>query len=229
MWWHRALHYLELERFDEVLGAYDREFWTEPSQDNTDICNASAMLMRLDMLGMDVGDRWDPIAEVAAGRIDTRLRPFNDLHYIMALTMADRRDEARAMLESMRGFADSYIDGVVTVAPVYRDAAIPVAEAILAHGLKDYARVVEIMTPTRYKMLPLGGSWAQRDVWERMLIHAALKDGQHSLARALLAERTDMAPTSAPSWSMYAEALDGCGEAAAAETARAKAAELLTV
>ena len=74
---------------------------------------------------------------------------------------------------------------------------------------------------------PIGGSWAQRDVWERMLIHAALEDGQHSLARALLAERTAMAPTSAPSWEMYAEALEACGEAEEAGTARARAAEIL--
>ncbi len=227
MWWHRALHYLELERYDDVLDAFDRQFWKEPSQDNTDICNASSMLMRFDMLGIDVGDRWDAIAEVSAGRIDTRLRPFNDLHYIMALTMAGRREEAKAMLASMRAFADNYTDGSVTIATTYRNAGIPVAEAILAHGAKDYARVVEIMMPTRYNMLPLGGSWAQRDVWERMLINAALKDEQHSLARALLAERTDMAPTSGPSWSMYAEALEKCDESDAANAARSKAAELL--
>ncbi len=227
MWWHRALHYLELERFDDVLDAFDRQFWTEPSQDNTDICNASAMLMRLDMLGIDVGDRWDSIAEVSADRIDTRLRPFNDLHYIMALTMNERRADAEAIPASMRDFAAANADKGMNIAATYRDAAIPVAEAILAHGAKDYAKVVEIMMTNRYKMLPLGGSWAQRDVWERMLIHAALKDSQHNLSRALLAERTDMAPTSAPSWQMYAEALDACGETDQAGSARARAVELL--
>lgn len=227
MWWHRALHYLELERFDDVMNAFDREFWKEPSQDNTDICSASAMLMRLEMLGLDVGDRWNSIADVAAERVDTRLRPFNDLHYIMALTMNGRRAEAESMLASMRDFAAANADKGVTLATVYRDSAIPVAEAMLAYGAKDYAKVVEIMMPARYRMLPLGGSWAQRDVWERMLIHAALKDGQHGLARVLLAERTDMAPTSGPSWNMYAEALDACGAADDAEAARTKANELL--
>ena len=131
------------------------------------------------------------------------------------------------MLASMRDFAAENIDKGVTIATTYRDAGIPVAEAILAHKAKDYAKVVEIMMSARYRMLPLGGSWAQRDVWERMLIHAALKDGQHSLARVLLAERTDMAPTSGPSWNLYAEALDACGEPEEAETARAKGTELL--
>ena len=148
MWWHRALHYLELERFNDVLDAYDRQFWKEPSQDNTDICNASSMLMRFDMLGLDVGNRWDSIAEVSAERVDTRLRPFNDLHYIMALTMSSRRAEAKAMLGSMRDFAAENADKGVTIAETYRDVGIPVAEAILAHGAKDYRNCLLYTSPS---------------------------------------------------------------------------------
>jgi len=76
-------------------------------------------------------------------------------------------------------------------------------------------------------MRPLGGSWAQRDVWVRMLIHAATKDNQTELARALLAERTVANPTSGPSWNMFADALDKCGATREAGTARATAAGLL--
>ncbi len=227
MWWHRALHYLEFERYDDVLDAYDRQFWAEPSEDNIDIGNASSMLMRLAMLGIDVGGRWNSIAHVCAGRVADRLRPFNDLHFIMALVMAGRRAEAEAILASMKDFASPTSDDRSSLAPVYRDAGIPVAEAILAYAARDYARVVRIMLDTRYRMRPLGGSWAQRDVWERMLLDAALKDGQHALARALFAERTAANPTSAPSWKLYAEALEGCGAAGDARAARAKAAALL--
>jgi hypothetical protein len=227
MWWHRALHYLEFERFDEVLAAYDRQFWKEPSEDNIDLTNASSMLMRLAMLGIDVGDRWDSVATVCAARVGDRLRPFNDLHFIMALAMGGRRAEAEAILASMKDFAATHRDDGVSIAPVYRDAGIPVAEAILAYAVRDYARTVAIMLDTRYHMRPLGGSWAQRDVWVRMLIDAALKDGRHALARALLAERTADNPTSAPSWKLYADALARCGADADARAARAKAAALM--
>lgn len=226
IWWHRALCYLELGRIDDVMAAFDREIWAQPSEDNTDICNASSMLMRLDMLGLDTGGRWQSVAEVCAKRIENRIRPFNDLHYIMALAMADRRSEAEALLASMRAFAEDNPGENVTVAGVYRDAAIPLAEAIVAHGARDYARVTEIMRTTRYRMPQLGGSWAQRDVWVRMYLHAAIKDGQHNLARALLAERTTVSPTSGPSWALYADALDNCGAPGDAAAARTKAAEL---
>lgn len=228
MWWHRALHYLELERIDDVLDAYDRQFWSEPSEDNIDIGNASSMLMRLAMLGIDVGGRWASIAQVCAGRVKDRLRPFNDVHFIMALAMAGRRAEAEAILASMKDYAATYGDDArVSLGAVYRDAGIPVAEAILAYAARDYGRVVAIMQDTRYRMLPLGGSWAQRDVWVRMFLDAAMKDGRYTLARALFAERTAENPTSAPSWRLYGDALERCAAADAARAARAKAAALL--
>ena len=227
MWWHRALHYLELERLDAVLDAYDRQFWAEPSEDNIDITNASSMLMRLHMLGLDVGERWQDVADICTGRIGDRLRPFNDLHFIMALAMAGRRDAAEAMLNSMKDFVRAHRNGGVAIAAVYGDVGISVAEAILAYAARDFARTVEIMLESRYRMVPLGGSWAQRDVWERMLIDAALRDRQDALARALLAERTAANPASAPSWKLYAEALRRCGAVGDAAAAQVKAAALL--
>ncbi|PPR62093.1 MAG: hypothetical protein CFH10_00935 [Alphaproteobacteria bacterium MarineAlpha4_Bin2] len=227
IWWHRALHYLELERFDDVLTAFDREYWPEPTEDNIDLTNASSMLMRLDMLGVDVGERWESVGEVCAGRTKDRLRPFNDLHFVMALTRSGRMMAAREILQSMREFVSANDDNGLTVVDVYKQAGIPVAEAIIAHAEGNFARTVEIMSSARYRMVPLGGSWAQRDVWVRVLIDAAIKGGKHSYARALLAERTADCPTSAPSWNMYADTLAACGEEDEAQVARTRGAELL--
>ena len=226
IWWHRTLHYLELEQYDRVLDAFDRQFWTEASEDNTDIGNASSMLMRLAMLRIDVGDRWESIAEVSAGRVEGRLRAFNDVHFMMALAMGGKTTEAEMMLASMREAATAVRPGQ-TMAEVYARAGVPIAEAILAYAKGEHARVVEIMEPARYEMRPIGGSWAQRDCWVRMLIDSALRGGQDTLARALLAERVAAQPTSAPSWRAYGDVLARQGAAGDAATARARAANLL--
>ncbi len=215
MWWHRALHYLEFERYDEVLDAYDRQFWAAPSEDNTDIDNAVSTLMRLTMLGIDVGNRWTSVADASAPYINERLRPFNDLHYMAALAMSGRADDARAMLASMKAFRDTHLTAgdaahQVSIATVYHQAAIPIAEATLAYAAGDYDQVVDIMKDVRYRMLQLGGSWAQRDLWQRLLIDAAIKAGSYPLARALLAERTDTSPRSVPSRKLYAEVIGRC-------------------
>ena len=228
IWWHRTLHYLELERHDEVLDAFDRQFWIEPSEDNTDISNASSMLMRLAMLGIDVGNRWESVAEVCAGRLEGRLRAFNDVHFMMALAMGGRIAEAETMLASMRDVAATEgHDEANTMAVIYRQAGVPVADAILAHAKGEHTRVVQIMSEARYEMRTLGGSWAQRDCWVRMLIDSAIQDGQDNLARALLAERVVAQPTSGPSWRAYGDVLARLGAAGDAARAHARAVNLL--
>src|SRR5690606_9952696 len=116
----------------------------------------------------------------------------------------------------------------VTIAEVMRTAGIPVSEAILAWGEGDYGRVVDIMQDSRYRMTPLGGSWAQRDVWQSMLIETALRAGRFPLARALLAERVALKPSSPSAWSDYARALDATAADVEAAAARRRAADLLT-
>ncbi len=227
LWWHRSLHYLELERFDDVLDAFDNEFWPKPSEDNIDISNAASILMRLVMLDLDVGDRWESVADVSVGRIGDCLRPFNDLHFVMALAMSGRLEQAEAMVAAMRAYAEENADEGITTAIVGRDAGLPVADAIIAYARDDHAAVVETMMDARYRMVPLGGSWAQRDCWVRMLIDSARKDGRNSLARALLAERVAEYPKSAPSWRQYADALERNGAVAEASAARGRAAALL--
>lgn len=227
LWWHRSLHYLEMNNFERVLDAYDREFWPEASEDNIDICNSSSMLMRLHMLGVPVGNRWESISEVSSGRLLDRLRPFNDLHFVMALAMSGKKHAALEIVRSMHDFIDNKITKEVTLVDIYRKAALPVAKAIISYSDKDYSEVVRLMLEARYEMRPLGGSWAQRDVWVRMFIDAAMKDDQVFLSRALLAERTAQQPTSAPTWSLYANILEKVGDSEAAVVARSEAEKLL--
>tara|TARA_B100001093_G_scaffold501486_1_gene553206 strand:- start:24 stop:1415 length:1392 start_codon:yes stop_codon:yes gene_type:complete len=227
LWWHRSLHYLEMNNFSAVLDAYDREFWLEPSEDNIDICNSSSMLMRLHMLGVSVGDRWNSIAEVSSGRLNDRLRPFNDLHFVMALAMTERKNEARQIIRSMEDFVDNTKSEQMTLTSVYKKAAIPVAEAIINYADKNYSEVVRLMLESRYEMRPLGGSWAQRDVWVRMLIDSAVKDNQIGLSRVLLAERLAAQPTSGPTWYLYADTLEKAGDVRAATAARSEGDSLL--
>ncbi|XP_015747661.1 PREDICTED: tetratricopeptide repeat protein 38-like [Acropora digitifera] len=55
-----------------------------------------------------------------------------------------------------------------------------------------FDNAVEILKPARYKVVTIGGSNAQRDVFNLFLIHAALnspKKQHHQLARSLLTER----------------------------------------
>ncbi len=227
VWWHRCLYHLELEEYEAVLDQFDRLVWREPSDDNLDITNAAAMLLRLEMLGIDVGDRWQGLPEVCESRIGDHNRPFNDAHFVMPLACTGRVEALTQMLESMRAFAAA-APPHVSIAPILREIALPLAEAVAAYTGRDFGRAVDLLLPIRYRMQPLGGSWAQRDVFARLLIDSAIRAGRYRLARALLAERLALRPNGAADWRSYAHILDALGEAEPAAMARDRAAALLS-
>ena len=169
-----------------------------------------------------MGRRWDTLVEVCERRIGDHTRPFNDVHFAMPLALGGRTDSAQALLASMQSFAAAAPDSV-SVAPVLREAGIPVCAAILAYAAGDYGRAVDLLMPARDQLQGLGGSWAQRDVFVLLLIESALRDGRINTARGLLAERLLMRPNNAKAWRTYARALDMSGAVEAAEAARAKA------
>ena len=220
LWWHRALHYLEFNDVDAVMNSFYTEFWPEPSEDNIDICNSSGMLMRLEILGVNVKTRCETIAEIATQRTKARLRPFDDLHFLMTLVMSERFVEADELLSSMQDFVASSDNEEVTINRIYEVAAIPVGQSFISYAKGDYDSVVVIMIEARYSMRVLGGSWAQRDVWVRMLIDSAIKSGRTKVAIGLLAERLAAQASSGPSWQLYSKELGKIGATLEAKKAR---------
>lgn len=221
--WHRALFHFELGELDRVLALYDQHFRAEASDDYLDVSNAVAMLWRLEDEGVAVGARWEELADIAARRSDDHTLAFADAHFVLALAGARRLDGAAAMVASMAR-ADDAVS--VAEAPILREVCAPLGEAIIAFSKRDYGRAVDRLYPVRHGIGRIGGSHAQRDVFARMLILAALKAGRPKLARALLAERAARNPRSAWTWRRMAEALAATGDAESAADARAKAAAL---
>ena len=222
--WHQALFHFEREEFDKALALYDGEFRAERTDDILDLSNAIAMLWRLEDEGVAVGARWDELAAIAEKRSRDHVLAFADAHFAMALAAGGKQDEAAAMAKSMAA-ADP--KGRVTEAPILSGIGAALGDAILAFRRGDYAAAVERLYPRRCEVRLIGGSHAQRDVFARLLILAAIKAGKAKLARALLAERAARNPASAWTWKRNAEAAAALGDAATAADARARAAQLL--
>jgi tetratricopeptide (TPR) repeat protein len=190
--WHRALFHFDLEEYDRVLELYDREIRKESTDEYLDITNAVALLWRLELSGVDVGDRWRELAERSAAHIGDHLLAFADVHYAMALASADRPGAER-MLGSLRRFV---AEDRGTEAAVLRDVGIELAVAALAWRDGELGRVVDLIWPVRDRIRRLGGSHAQRDLFEQTLLAAAVKAGRTGLARALVSERLQKKPES---------------------------------
>lgn len=223
VWWHKALYALELGRHDQVLELYDTQIRGEQTNEYLDITNGTAMLWRLEQEGADVGDRWTELADKSAGRVRDHQLCFADVHYAMALAADGRTEDLDMLIDDMRTRSAGE---TTTQAMVCREIGVAVCEAIAAQRAGRHGHVVALLAPVRDRFRLLGGSHAQRDIFERVLLESAIASGNLALSRALVSERMAMKPSSPYTLRRQAAVLALAGEAGAAERARAEAARL---
>lgn len=183
--WHKALFHLTLGDTDRVLALYDDKVRAQSTDDFRDIANAASLLWRLRALGVAVGNRWQELADLAECHIGDHSLCFADGHYLLCLVGAGRQGPAERFV---RTAADQHRarEGAGHQSWVWRSVGHRVAEAILAFGRGDHGGVLAAMSAIRAQVHRLGGSNVQRDVFELLMVEAAVKGGDRRLAAALL-------------------------------------------
>jgi len=194
IWWHKALFYLELGQNDAALALYDGPIRATQRPVALSLTNATALLWRLDTLGVDIGDRWREQAELWQGRADGRCLVFADIHAAMAELRSGEPSAFERRLEAMRATAANGVEA----AGLYRTVGIPIVEGLAAFHRGAWAEAVELLLPVRFDLWQIGGSYAQRDVIDWTLTEAAVRAGQRDVALALAHERLAARPRSAP-------------------------------
>ncbi len=170
-WWHIALYYLAKGDRQTVLDLYDRHIWGRARPDSPkDQVGAIATLLRLELRGMAVGDRWRHLAAYLGDRVHDHALPFQDLHYVYALARANHGDWLSTMLQSMEDHAQSL---PAASRQTWLDVAIPAARGLAAHAQGDWASAVGQLKPVAAHLWTLGGSHAQRQMFDQIYLHAA--------------------------------------------------------
>ena len=184
--WHLALFHLDQGDSAEVLRLYDEEIQTGATQDFRDLANSASLLARLEFDGIHVGERWEILGEIARSRIADRRLVFADLHYVLALLGAGRRDSAELI-------ASGLLQDVERGDDAERGAsAVPgasTAKGLLAYHAGNYDDAARQLGLARSGLQTIGGSHAQRDVFEQAYIESLLRSGAHDLAISVLCER----------------------------------------
>jgi tetratricopeptide (TPR) repeat protein len=172
VWWHLALFHLDRGDYGRVLELYDHKVRAERTDDYRDISNGAAMLVRLELEGVDVGERWDELAALAAGRVEDGSVVFADLHYLLSLHGGERDAEAEALIARIARDAQRSDHDMHEVAAV---AGLPAALGLAAFRAGNYDLAFERLRESRPHLQRIGGSHAQRDVFSRLLIEAAIR------------------------------------------------------
>ncbi len=185
VWWHKALLHMDKGEFDVALGLYDARIRADKTDDYRDISNATSLLVRLELEGVDVGPRWHELADLAEARTDDGCLVFADLHYMLALTGA-RRPKAQAAM--MRRFAsDAARAGEMQERYAHPGQALLSGLNAFAEG--RYNDAFSDLFSARAPLQSIGGSHAQRDIFERITIDAGLRAGRYGETKALLTDR----------------------------------------
>ncbi|MEO8162230.1 MAG: tetratricopeptide repeat protein [Ilumatobacteraceae bacterium] len=194
--WHRALFLLELEKYGEALDLYDSVINNEDSANLAlEMLDASALLWRLHLDNIDVGDRWQPLAESWASKDPMPYYFFNDMHACLTFVAAGRMSDAESIVSMLTAYM-AQTDRHVTNRDNVEQVGLPICKAIVAHGRGAFAACAQLLDPIRDKVGIIGGSHAQRDLVHRTLIDSLQKSGSHSRAEQLLNQRLRDRPTS---------------------------------
>jgi tetratricopeptide (TPR) repeat protein len=191
-WWHLALFRMDGGDFDGALALYDGTLHAQPLGFALPLVDASALLWRLQLEGVEVAARFAVLADEWRARDERDFYAFNDFHAALAFAGAGREAELAAQIEHLRQAAERTDSN----AAMCRAVGLPLAQGIAALARGQYETAIHWIEPVRDIATRFGGSHAQRDLITLTLIEAALRSGRHSLARHYLAEREVHKPES---------------------------------
>lgn len=181
-WWHLALFLIDLGRADEALSVHDRHCWGVAKAYSQDQIGAVSLLARLELAGQDVGERWTELGSYLAQHTQDQVLPFLDLQYLYGLARAGR-PEADALLARIEAFAPQAPEAS---RHAWQKVCVPAAHGLVAHARGDFKKAAEALGTALPRMIEIGGSHAQRDLFGQIHVDALVRSGEaRHLAQAL--------------------------------------------
>jgi tetratricopeptide (TPR) repeat protein len=186
--WHLTLMHLSRGDYGRALRLSRRVFERAPSSIAGDLHDSISLLWRLELCGLDVRPRWAPFTAIARERLTRLGLGFHVVHVAMALAGGGDGAAAERQVTVLRERAPRDRTGLIAA------VVLPLVEGVHAFGVGDYRRAIELIEPVRGRFIDLGGSRAQRDVFEDTLLEACFRAGDMDRAQRLLAERVARRP-----------------------------------
>ena len=181
--WHLALMHFACGDYARASRMSRAAFERRPSAVPGNLHDSISLLWRLELGGAEVGSRWRPFAEIARERLDRQGLLFHAAHLAMALVGAGDWEIAERQLGMLRERVAKDRTGLVGA------VLIPLIEGLHAFAARQYGTALEKIEPLRTRLIDLGGSRAQRDVFHDTCLEACFRGGDAGHAERLLTER----------------------------------------
>jgi tetratricopeptide (TPR) repeat protein len=188
--WHLALCELASGHYDRVMDLYEEAISPAVARNRISFLDASSLLWRFEVYGCAAGSLpWPEVRDLGLELYPRPGVPFADA--MMALACAGAGDEA-ALARLVDGLRAQAAAGH----PVAGSILLPVVEGIAAFGRADYETAARKLEPlAEEEMARIGGTNAQREVFEDTLLEAYLRAGQFDRAETLVRKRLNRRPS----------------------------------
>jgi len=183
LWWHLAIFKYSSRAFDEVLELLDREIYPTSSSFYLDIQNGASLLLRLEAQGVSVGmERWERLAQGSLQTATQNTIWFTTAHQVLALLRTGRVSAVDETINYANAHGHSGSRRALLAAQI--------SEAVVAGSQGQVQRALDSLLSLRHEFGLLGASHAQQDLYQHMMISAAMQLDDWPRIRQLLKERS---------------------------------------
>mgnify|MGYP002649573673 CR=1 FL=1 len=189
--WHRGLFHLALGEWEGALGVFDRHL--EPNFTSNralyGLADASSLLQRMLFVlpenrsssfeACDVEKRFKAVFEVARDHLDGHDLGYTDAHLVMAALGSGHPAEAAQVVEGLTG------SKLAELHPKLATLTERLCSALVDYSREQYEKAAETMESIRREHWAIGGSNAQRDVFNQLHLAAAVRSGRAEHKRVL--------------------------------------------
>jgi hypothetical protein len=189
--WHAALAALDRGDGERALELYAEHVQPPVSaaMPINIVSDTASFLWRLQAYGHAVpAGLWEAAASYAEPIYPAPGLPFIDVHMAMLAAATGDRAGVERRAEALTGLLGA---GKLAAGPV-----VPaMCRAALAFAEEDYAGCVRVLEPVAGEVVRIGGSGAQREIMQDMLLLALMRSGEAAKAHALLDRRLHRRPS----------------------------------
>ena len=159
IWWHLALRLISVGDYQRVLSIHDQELAVATTAFR--LCDLTSMLWRLELVGVDVADRWSALADRWATIAERHTCGFIDLHASLVFL---RQPTHRGTTPFFEGLEASHSALVSENAHTFSEVVCPLLAAMRSHVEGDHAAAAAGLDHLAHDTHRIGGSNAQRDL-----------------------------------------------------------------
>jgi len=202
LWWHTALTALDDDDLDTALAIYEQHIKPagRPYPPLNIFTDGASLLWRLALAGKEgLEPHWRDVAAYGEQYFPQAGAHFADVHHALAAAaIGSEALDARLTQLEARAAEGKLAPG---------RSAIDICRGIKAFADGDHDGAIRLLEPVMADVVRIGGSHAQRELWEDTLIVAYLRGGYAEKAAGLISARLDRRPSARDeTWSRQAQA-----------------------